>query len=81
MAPARIVAIIYLPLLATYNRRGLIILTTLCVGGVSVTQPKLIGVSNGHHYSTGLALLPVTTCRYTVRTMRYLRNDLRLLGN
>ena len=81
MAPAQIVAIIYLPLLATYNRRGLIILTTLCVGGVSVTQPKLIGVSNGHHHSARLALLPITTSRYTLRRMRYLRHDLRLLGN
>ena len=80
MAPARIVAIIYLPLLATYNRRGLIISTTLCVGGVSATQPKLIGVSNDHP-RTRLALLPITTSRYTLRTMRYLRNDLRLLGN
>ena len=81
MAPARIVAIIYLPLLATYNRRGLIISTTLCVGGVSATQPKLIGVSNGHHPRTRLALLPVTPSRHPMRTMRYLRNDLRLLGN
>jgi hypothetical protein len=48
MALARTVAIICLPPLATYNRRGLIILTTLFVGGVNVTQPKLIGVSNGN---------------------------------
>jgi hypothetical protein len=81
MAPARTVAIICLPLLATYNRRGLIILTTLFVGGVNVTQPKLTGVSNGHHHSTSLALLPVTTSRQRLRGMRYLRRSLPVLGN
>lgn len=63
MALARTVAIICLPLLATYNRHGLTILTTLFVGGVNATQPKPIGVSNGHHYSTRLALLPITLWR------------------